>query len=138
MVTNMKLSDGRVVRISDIDSIMNTEREQIIRYTNGIQICTILRSVTKDNDSTGSMKLSFPFLNNSRIYCIASASNTKSDAKEAENTAYLNSKVSVGVAATADTVYWSVTWNNENSYFGSSSSKYTTCGIHMILIGSWK
>lgn len=138
MFTNMQLSDGTVVPITDIESIMNTEHEQVIRYTNGLQITMFLRSVTKNEDSTGSMKLSFPFSNNSRIYCIASASNMKSDAKEAENAAYLNSKVSIGAAATADTAYWSVTWNNENSYFGSSSSKYTTCGIHMILIGSWK
>lgn len=138
MLTNMQLSDGTVFPISDIESMTDTENLRVIRYTNGLQIYLFLKSVTRNNDSTGSHKLSFPFLDNANIYCIASASNKKSDAKEAKDAAFLNSNVSIGAAATPDTVYWSVTWNNENSYFGSTSSKYTTCGIHIILIGRWK
>lgn len=138
MFTNMQLSDGTVFPISDIESVTDAGNARVIRYTNGLQIYMFLKSVTRNDDSTGSHKLLYPFSDNSNIYCIASASNKKSDVKEAEDAAFLNSKVSVGAAATPDTVYWSVTWNNENSYFGGTSSKYATCGIHIILIGHWK
>lgn len=134
MITNMQLSDGTAFPISDIESDIYTKGQRIIRYKNGTQIVLTGTNIELGNQGTPRIKLLYPFIENSFVYCVASASMSKDDNElnDIAIAAKLCSYLQVGTIATWNYLYIYTNWLSD------VPSSNIQPGVHLIAIGRWK